>query len=226
MRVCNTRPSYGGLGLLETVEISYRIDGGAITTVSVLPQDLHLPSDYWADSAAYVIPVPARATGVMEVWARVNVSGSQSYWVSRNGANFKVDVVPATQTAITFAPPAVGVWNDPVPFGPITRGAAVRVRYDVQRMVAIMGMCQGQHTADYLPGTEAFVSFRDGAGRELIRYDVDAFRDAPIEIPGAASSVAMWFRGSCSNDLVQRTAWDSSFGRNFVFPIDGLSAAR
>ena len=226
VRVCNKRPSYGGLGLLETVDISYRVDGGVITTVSVLAQDLHMPPDYWADSAAYVIPVPARATGVMEVWARVNVNGGQSYWVSRNGANFKVDVVPATQSAIAFAPPAGGVWSDPVPFGPITSRAAVRVRYDAERMVAIMGMCQGQHTADYVPGIEAFVSFRDAAGRELIRYDVDASGDAPIEVPGAASSVATWFRGTCANDFVQRTAWDSSFGRNFVFPVDGGSGTR
>jgi hypothetical protein len=226
VRVCNKRPSYGGLGLLDTVEISYRIDGGAIMTVTVLPQDQHMPPDYWADSAAYVIPVPARATGVMEVWARVNVGGGQSYWVSRNGANFKVDVVPATQTAIAFAPPAGGVWSDPVPFGPITRGAAVRIRYDVQRMVALMGMCQGQRTADYVPVTEAFVSFRDAAGRELIRYDVDASGDAPIEVPGAASSVTTWFHGTCANDFVQHAAWDSSFGRNLVFPVDGDNVVR
>jgi hypothetical protein len=226
VRVCNTRPSYGGLGLLETVDISYRIDGGAITTVSVLPQDLHMPPDYWADSAAYVIPVSARASGVMEVWARVNVSGGKSYWVSRDGANFKAGIVPATQTTIAFAVPAGGVWSDPAPVGPITRGAAVRVRYDSQRMVAIMGMCPGQHTAAYVPETQAFVSFRDAAGSELIRYDVDVSSDAPIEVPGAASSVAMWFRGTCANDFVQSTAWDSRFGRNFVFPIDGSSVAR
>ena len=168
---------------MDTVDISYRIDGGDVTTVSVRPQDLPLPPDYWADSAAYVIPVPARATGVMEVWARVNLRGGSSYWVSRNGANFKADVVPATQTAITFAAPAGGVWSDPAAFGPIS-GTAVRVRYDVQRMVAIMGMCPGQHTADYVPSIRAYVSFSNAAGGELIRYDVDASSDAPIKVPG------------------------------------------
>lgn len=190
-------------------ELQYRIDGGNIETL-LLPHGM--PGGQ--------INIPVSATGEVEYWFKLTRSNGTVEWDSRWGANYRINILPAATTTITFDQD----WKI-VRTGPIEEETSVKLDYDRDRLVdALLRATNTPSNTNYSMKISAFVSFD---GKQAAEYPVDigfSVMQAPlVEVPRNTNEMKVWFKGSIRVYVNNRAEWrdvyDSNYGANYAFAI-------
>ena len=218
----------GHAGDLDQIRLHYRIDGGDIQTETLADGSRDLRNGELLRSRAS-IDVPATARGEIEYWFELCTKDGETLWDSEGGKNYRVDVVPEGGATVKFD----DLWGEAIS-GPVKAGEALRIAYDADR---IRQFLQGMHhhgLATY--NIDAFVAF-DGKpatplpiaiverGTHGESMDMKFFEPA-VEVPKDAKQVSIWFKGGAYggalvNGQWSDAAWDSDYGRNYVFDVEG-----
>lgn len=162
-----------------------------------------------------------QGTRELELWFRTtNISGCEE-WDSVFGANYRFPVSdPALETVIRFD----ASWNE-IPSGPIVRGGTIRLDYSAARLPECRATYHGGRTwsilASYLfhPGGQSGAMSLNGTDY----YALDPVLLQPaFSVPLDATEVEIWF---LNNDRAGCSRYDSNFGANYRFPVEGPEAA-
>jgi hypothetical protein len=195
----------------KTVEMQYRVDGGAIQTAVVTGSEYVQPE--------VSIDIPATAKGTLEYWFKLTRTNNNVEWDSRNGGNYHVNILAAPSATLTFS----STWTTSQS-GDLRGGKTFRVNYDIARLRKevrrALNVPENVGPVDFYIG--AHISF-DGATPVEVPVDfggIAAFLPV-VEIPADASGAEIWFRGwgrfGSNNTAV---VFDSRYGENYDFDVN------
>ncbi len=199
-------------GLTEaprTIEVQYRIGGGAVQSMFVKNQ--------FADADGRIgfnttIRIPVTAAGDLEVWFKFTQASGYVGWDSNGGANFRAKIIGTGSPVIRFMSSRVGL-KAPELLGTLSAGAELRIEYEFNRLPHIGTAADPTHT--FVTGT---CNFFDSTGR-LMEAKTTVMNangiSAPVTIPNGAVRVEIYFLAVRHGN----TFWDSNGGQNYRFDI-------
>jgi hypothetical protein len=117
---------------------------------------------------------------------------------------------------------------------PITRGGRLSIEYDPERLTT----CRRNDQGAVIWNIEAFVRFNPG-GRTVSGTSLEEVRSPPdrglvishkpvaviVDIPMDTREIEIWFHSFASGHGGECEAWDSDYGRNYRFAVDGPASS-
>ena len=188
------QPAWAVLGYVS-------FDGGQPTEMRLAPQN-------GTTSGTVSWTIPVQQAKDVAFWFYASDDSGCVQWDSNYGQNFHFAVQPSERPVIHFG----GDWQNTVENGSVGPGT-VLVSYDLSR-----AQCRGnQYGSDAYgvtmwtsidgdtPQSQSMVTVVDGRAFSTPRY---------VSLPQGDHSLAIWFE---NNDVFGCHAWDSNYGRNYVY---------
>jgi hypothetical protein len=122
------------------------------------------------------IAIPENTTGTLEYWFRFEDAYHRSFWDSRRGENYRVEIIPAEAATIHFGPS-----GPPTVTGSLRPGGAARVEYTLSRFTSFS--LGGSTRADKVSRLEVAMSFDGMRSSEWVSLLGEAKSSAAVDIP-------------------------------------------